>query len=154
MPKDTVELDHLSVAVKRYGKAKKLYEAALGAIGMTVNMDVGEACGFGANGEKILWLSKSKKATGGAHIALRVHQRDLVSAFYDAALAAGAEDNGAPGPRPDYGPSYFAAFVHDFEGNNIEVVCYEKAASKKTSAAKKKSVAAPKKTSAAAKKRK
>jgi len=147
MAKHTVELDHLSVPVKRYGKAKKLYEAALGAIGMTVNMDVGEACGFGANGEKILWLAKDKNATGGAHIALRVHARDLVSAFYDAALAAGAEDNGAPGPRPDYGPNYFAAFVHDLEGNNIEVVCYEKAPSK----------AAPKKaapTKAAVKKRK
>ena len=86
-----------------------------------------------------------------------MHQHDLVSAFYDAAIAAGAEDNGAPGPRPDNGPNYFAAFVHDFEGNNIEVVCYEKggpsaAAAKKKSAAAKKT-AAPKK-SGAPKKRK
>ena len=149
MPKSTVELDHLSVSVKRFSKARKLYEAALGAIGMTVNMDAGEACGFGANGEKIFWLSKDKKAAGGSHVALRVHERDLVSAFYDAALAAGAEDNGAPGPRPDYGPSYFAAFVHDFEGNNIEVVCYEQGAAKKSApkkgAAKK---SAPKKSAA------
>src|SRR6185369_16360034 len=126
MKKNAVELDHISVAVRRYQQARKFYEAALGAIGMTVNMDVGDACGLGANGEKILWLSRDRNATGHGHYALRVGRRDLVNAFYEAALQAGGTDNGPPGPRPDYGPSYYAAFVRDGEDNNIEIVCYER----------------------------
>lgn len=126
MKKDAVELDHISVPVRRYRKARKLYEAALGALGMTVNMEVDDACGMGANGEKIFWLTHDRSASGGGHYALRVARRELVDAFHAAALAAGATDHGAPGPRPDYGPTYYAAFVLDGEGNNIEVVCYEK----------------------------
>ena len=126
MKRDAVELDHLSVPVRRYHEARKLYEAALGAIGMRVNMDVGDACGMGANGEKILWLVRDRRASGGEHYALRVGRRELVDAFHAAAIEAGADDNGPPGPRPDYGPTYYAAFVKDHEGNNIEVVCYAK----------------------------
>lgn len=126
MKKDAVELDHISVPVRRFREARRLYEAALGAIGMTVNMDVGDACGMGANGEKIFWLVRDRKASGDGHYALRVGRRELVQAFYDAAIEAGATDNGPPGPRPGYGPSYFAAFVKDAEQNNIEVVCYTK----------------------------
>jgi catechol 2,3-dioxygenase-like lactoylglutathione lyase family enzyme len=121
-----VELDHISVPVRRYRDARKFYEVVLGAIGMTVNMEVDDACGLGANGEKIFWLVRDRKASGGGHYALRVQRRELVHAFYDAAIAAGAKDNGPPGPRPNYGPSYYAAFVKDAERNNIEVVCYVK----------------------------
>jgi catechol 2,3-dioxygenase-like lactoylglutathione lyase family enzyme len=124
--KNTVQLDHISVPVRRYRQARKLYERALGAIGMTVNMDVGDACGMGANGEKIFWLVRDRNASGGEHYAFRVERRDLVNAFHAAALEAGGIDHGAPGLRPDYGPSYYAAFVKDGEGNNIEVVCYAK----------------------------
>lgn len=122
----TVELDHVSIPVRRYRQARKLYERALGAIGMTVNMDVGDACGMGANGEKIFWLVRDRRASGGEHCALRVARRELVNAFHAAALEAGGVDNGAPGLRPDYGPNYYAAFVKDSEGNNVEVVCYAK----------------------------
>jgi catechol 2,3-dioxygenase-like lactoylglutathione lyase family enzyme len=122
-----VVLDHISLPVRRYREARRLYEAAFGAIGMTVNLDVGDACGMGAHGEKIFWLVRNKNATGGEHCALRVGRRDLVDAFHAAAMEAGAEDNGAPGPRPSYGPNYYAAFVKDGEGNNVEVVCYEPA---------------------------
>ncbi|HVH43573.1 MAG TPA: VOC family protein [Labilithrix sp.] len=124
MKKGAVELDHISVPVRRYREARKFYEAALGAIGMTVNMDVGDACGLGSDGEKIFWLVRDRKAVGGGHYALRVARRELVQAFYDAALDAGGSDNGPPGPRPTYGPNYYAAFVTDTERNNIEVVCY------------------------------
>jgi catechol 2,3-dioxygenase-like lactoylglutathione lyase family enzyme len=119
-----VTLDHMSVSVRRYRDARRMYEAALGAIGMRVNMDVGDACGMGANGEKIFWLSKDREATGGSHVALRVEKRELVDAFHAAAVDAGWHDNGPPGPRPSYGPNYYAAFAKDEEGNNIEVVCY------------------------------
>jgi catechol 2,3-dioxygenase-like lactoylglutathione lyase family enzyme len=124
--KNVVALDHVSIPFRRYREAKKLYEAALGAIGMTVNMDVGDACGMGANGEKIFWLVRDRKASGGEHLALRVDSRDLVDEFHATAVAAGASDNGPPGLRPQYGRSYYAAYVKDGEGNNIEVVCYEK----------------------------
>jgi catechol 2,3-dioxygenase-like lactoylglutathione lyase family enzyme len=124
--KGAVELDHISVPVRRFRDARRFYEAALGAIGMTVNMQVDDACGFGANGEKIFWLVRDRKASGGGHYALRVDRRELVHAFYDAALAAGGTDNGPPGPRPSYGPNYYAAFVTDDERNNIEIVCYAK----------------------------
>ncbi|MGZ3424525.1 MAG: VOC family protein [Polyangiales bacterium] len=126
-----VELDHISVNVRRFAKARKFYEAALGAIGMTINMDVGEAFGMGANGEKIFWIARDKNASGGGHYALRVEKRSLVRAFHAAALEAGGTDNGPPGPRRNYGPNYYAAFVLDGEDNNIEVVCYAKVTRKK-----------------------
>jgi catechol 2,3-dioxygenase-like lactoylglutathione lyase family enzyme len=119
-----VALDHLSLPVRGLKAARKFYEAALGAIGMKINMDVDGAFGMGSKNEKILWISQDRKAAGGAHVALRVENREEVDAFHEAALAAGGEDNGAPGPRPDYGRNYYAAFAKDPEGNNIEVVCY------------------------------
>lgn len=121
-----VDLDHVSLPVRRLATARKFYVAALGAVGMKVNLDMGDALGMGSKREKIFWLVKSSKAVGGAHFAFRVDNREEVDAFHAAALRAGGEDNGAPGLRPDYGPTYYAAFVHDPEGNNIEVVCYAK----------------------------
>ena len=122
--KNHVELDHVSLAVRGLATARRFYEAALGAIGMRVNMDVGDAFGMGSGDEKIFWLARDRKAAGGVHYALRVQTRAAVDAFYHAAIAAGGKDNGPPGPRPDYGPHYYAAFVRDPERNNIEVVCY------------------------------
>jgi catechol 2,3-dioxygenase-like lactoylglutathione lyase family enzyme len=68
--------------------------------------------------------TSDRKASGKGHYAFRVEHREEVDAFHAAALAAGGKDNGPPGLRPDYGPRYYAAFVKDGEGNNIEVVCY------------------------------
>jgi predicted enzyme related to lactoylglutathione lyase len=97
-----VGLDHISAPVRDLRAARKFYAAALGAVGMKINMDVGEAFGMGSANQKIFWLTRDKKAAGG-------------------------QDNGEPGPRPNYGPNYYAAFVKDKEGNNIEVVCYARA---------------------------
>ena len=108
-----VQLDHISA-----------YGAALGAIGMKINMDVSSAFGMGSRGQKIFWVSRHRKAAGGGHYAFRVDHREEVDAFFEAALGAGGKDNGKPGLRPDYGPHYYAAFVKDPDGNNIEVVCY------------------------------
>jgi catechol 2,3-dioxygenase-like lactoylglutathione lyase family enzyme len=121
-----VALDHISLPVRQLKKARAFYEAALGAIGMKVNMEFEDACGFGSRTEKIFWLSRDRKASGRGHYAFRVDHREEVDAFHAAALEAGGTDNGPPGPRPDYGPNYYAAFVKDEEGNNIEVVCYAK----------------------------
>jgi len=125
--REKVELDHVSLPVRKLAIARRFYEAALGAIGMKINMDVGSAFGMGSQHQKIFWISQKRGATGGAHHAFRVSSRADVDAFHAAALAAGGKDHGPPGPRPNYGPSYYAAFVKDPEGNNIEVVCYKSA---------------------------
>jgi catechol 2,3-dioxygenase-like lactoylglutathione lyase family enzyme len=123
----TVVLDHISVKVRDLKAARGFYQAALGAIGMRINLDFSSAFGMGSKNENIFWLSRDRRASGHGHYAFRVEYRHEVDAFHAAALAAGGTDNGAPGPRPDYGPNYYAAFVKDREGNNIEVVCYARA---------------------------
>jgi catechol 2,3-dioxygenase-like lactoylglutathione lyase family enzyme len=121
----TVVLDHVSLPVRDLKAARAFYSAALGAIGMRINLDFSSAFGLGSRDENIFWLTRDRKAAGHAHYAFRVDHREEVAAFHAAALAAGGKDNGKPGPRPDYGPRYYAAFVKDTEGNNIEVVCYK-----------------------------
>ena len=125
-----VLMDHIGVPVRNIEAARKFYGAALGAIGMKINMDVESAFGMGSAKQKIFWLSRHQKAAGGGHYAFRVDDSAGVDAFHAAALAAGGKDNGKPGPRPDYGPHYYAAFVKDPEGNNIEVVSYARRASR------------------------
>jgi catechol 2,3-dioxygenase-like lactoylglutathione lyase family enzyme len=126
-----VALDHISVNVKDLKAARAFYRAALGAIGMKVNLQFPSMFGMGSKDENVFWLARDRRAAGGGHYAFRVEHREEVDAFYRAALAAGGEDNGPPGLRPDYGPSYYAAFVKDGEDNNIEVVCYAKSTPKR-----------------------
>jgi len=119
-----VVLDHISVNVRDLKAARGFYPAALGAVGMKINLDFPSAFGMGSKNENIFWLVRDPHASGDGHYALRVQHREEVDAFHAAALAAGGKDHGKPGLRPDSGPSYYAAFVKDREGNNIEVVCY------------------------------
>jgi catechol 2,3-dioxygenase-like lactoylglutathione lyase family enzyme len=119
-----VVLDHISVNVKDLKAARRFYSAALGAIGMNINLQFPGTFGMGSKKQNIFWLVRDRRASGGGHYAFRVAHREEVDAFHQAALAAGGKDNGPPGPRPDYGRNYYAAFVKDGEGNNIEVVCY------------------------------
>jgi len=142
-----VALDHIGANVRDLRAARRFYGAALGAIGMKINMDVGSAFGMGSKNEKIFWLGRDPKASGDGHYAFRVEHREEVDAFYAAAMGAGGTDNGEAGPRPHYGPNYYAAFVKDREGNNIEVVCYARAAKPKARASAKRR--APAKRSAA-----
>jgi catechol 2,3-dioxygenase-like lactoylglutathione lyase family enzyme len=121
----TVVLDHISLPVRDLKAARAFYSAALGAIGMRINLDFSTAFGFGSRDENIFWLTRDRKASGHGHYAFRVEHREEVAAFHAAALAAGGKDNGKPGPRPNYGSRYYAAFVKDGEENNIEVVCYQ-----------------------------
>ena len=69
-----------------------------------------------------LYFSDDGPATTGLHIAFQAADRDAVDAFYNAALAAGGRDNGRPGLRTDYSPNYYAAFIVDPDGNNVEAV--------------------------------
>ena len=119
-----VVLDHITVNVRDLKAARAFYQEALGAIGMKINLDFPSAFGMGSKNENIFWLARDPDASGDGHYALRVQHREEVDAFHAAALGAGGKDHGKPGLRPDYGPSYYAAFVKDREGNNIEVVCY------------------------------
>jgi catechol 2,3-dioxygenase-like lactoylglutathione lyase family enzyme len=119
-----VVLDHVTVNIRELKAARVFYQAALGAIGMKINLDFPSAFGMGSKNENIFWLARDPDASGDGHYAFRVRYREEVDAFHAAALAAGGKEHGKPGPRPDYGPSYYAAFVKDREGNNIEVVCY------------------------------
>ena len=124
-PTRTVILDHVSLPVRDLKAARAFYSAALGAIGMRINLDFSSAFGLGSRDENIFWLTRDRNASGHGHYAFRVDHREEVAAFHAAALAAGGKDHGQPGPRPSYGPRYYAAFVKDGEGNNIEVVCYK-----------------------------
>ena len=85
----------------------------------------GSALGFGVPGEKIFWIADGEKVGEGTHVAFKADSRDQVDAFHSEGLKAGGRDNGAPGLRPHYGPSYYAAFLYDPDGANIEAVCYE-----------------------------
>ena len=116
-------LDHLSVRVADYARSKRFYEAALAPLGYKVVMELHGAAGLGVGGKPDFWISAGA-ASGPLHVAFASPTRVLVNAFYKAALAAGASDNGAPGMRPQYHPNYYGAFVLDPDGNNVEAVCH------------------------------
>ncbi|HEX5774693.1 MAG TPA: VOC family protein [Candidatus Paceibacterota bacterium] len=115
---------HTSVSVKDYAKSKELYSQMLAPLGYSIGVDLEEykAAGFTQRGKTDFWIGESGQSSAGVHIAFAAESQEQVQAFYDAALAAGATDNGAPGYRKEYSPGYYGAFVHDFDGNNIEAV--------------------------------
>ena len=122
-------LDHVGFAVEDYGRSKSFYEKALAPLGLTLLMEPqGEAAGFGEDGKPFFWLeARGTTVTGRLHIAFAVEDRETVDAFHAAALAAGGTDNGPPGVREIYHPSYYGAYVLDPDGNNIEAVCHKPA---------------------------
>jgi catechol 2,3-dioxygenase-like lactoylglutathione lyase family enzyme len=116
-------IDHIAIDVGDLERSKAFYAQALRPLGYELVMELdGRAAGFGAQGKPDFWLY-SGTATGGTHVAFTAPDRATVEAFHAAALAAGGEDNGAPGLRP-YHENYYGAFVHDADGNNIEAVCH------------------------------
>ena len=78
----------------------------------------------GRDEKPTFWVCEREPYGTGTHIAFTVDDHETVHAFYDAAVVAGGADNGPPGPRQEYTPTYYAAFVHDFDGNNVEAVCH------------------------------
>jgi catechol 2,3-dioxygenase-like lactoylglutathione lyase family enzyme len=83
--------------------------------------------GFGKDSKAFFWIGTGNKPRGGTHVAFTARTRSDVDSFYQAALAAGGRDNGAPGLRPHYHPNHYAAFVLDPDGNNVEAVCRQPA---------------------------
>ena len=118
--------DHVTLRVKDIAKAKQFYGKALETLGYRVLHESADSCGLGQDGEATLWLVHEDFVTAGMHLAFKSPDRRKVDAFHAAALAAGGRDNGKPGLREHYGPTYYAAFARDPDGNNIEAVCYAK----------------------------
>lgn len=117
--------DHIGLKVSNLAASQAFYDAALGALGYQRQSSGDGYAGYGPADAPALWLHQHGQAIqAGAHVALRVASRDAVARFHAQGLAAGGRDNGGPGPRPDYGPSYYAAFLLDPDGHNIEAVCF------------------------------
>jgi catechol 2,3-dioxygenase-like lactoylglutathione lyase family enzyme len=127
-------IDHIGLVVSNFDASKAFYAKALAPIGYQLIMDVtaemtgkNPAAGFGVPSKPDFWLSGGGSNIQPVHVALRADKRAAVDAFYKAAVAAGGRDNGAPGIRAKYHPDYYAAFVLDPDGHNIEAVCHEAA---------------------------
>jgi catechol 2,3-dioxygenase-like lactoylglutathione lyase family enzyme len=124
-------LDHIGISVSDFDRSVAFYKAALAPLSLGLIMSVtrqetgaGAGAGFGADGKPFFWIGDFRPAQTGVHVAFSARSRAEVDAFYAAAMAAGAGDNGAPGLRPHYHPNYYGAFVLDPDGNNIEAVCH------------------------------
>lgn len=122
-------IDHTGINVADMARAKAFYSAVLAPLGIGVKLDFGEAVGFGRlqprQGEDPgggFWISQGAPHEPRVHVAFTAANSDTVIAFHQAALANGGRDNGAPGLRPHYHQGYFAAFVLDPDGYNIEAV--------------------------------
>jgi catechol 2,3-dioxygenase-like lactoylglutathione lyase family enzyme len=119
--------DHVGLHVRDYAASRAFYEGALAPLGYRVVMDFEEwkAAGFGSDaGGSTFWISEREPYGTATHVAFACDNRATVDAFHAAALAAGGKDNGAPGIREQYHPTYYGAFVHDPDGNNVEAVCH------------------------------
>jgi catechol 2,3-dioxygenase-like lactoylglutathione lyase family enzyme len=122
--KEQTMIDHVTAKVADVEQAKTFYSQALAPLGYSLRAEFPGAAGFGV-GEEVqdFWIG-SNEEHGATHIAFSAKDRATVDAFYEAATAAGGKDNGAPGLRPHYHENYYAAYVHDADGNNIEAVCH------------------------------
>ncbi|MBN9429021.1 MAG: VOC family protein [Burkholderiales bacterium] len=124
-------IDHIGITVSDFARSKAFYTQALSAIGYALLLELPASvtghtdfAGFGEPPKPDFWIGGGKPNQPSVHVAFRVQSRALVDAFYQAALAAGGRDNGAPGLRPHYHPDYYGAFVLDPDGHNIEAVCH------------------------------
>ena len=118
-------IDHVALNVKDLKASRAFYEKALAPMGISPVMSFPDWEGFGAGGKAQFWLVRRDPITTGAHIALHCAKRGQVDEFHAAGLLSGGKDHGKPGIREDYSPNYYAAFILDPDGNNIEAVCKE-----------------------------
>ena len=124
-------IDHIGFPVGDFERSKAFYTVALAPLGFKLLKDIdlsdetgpGGYAGFGAEKPQF-WIGSGKPMTGRLHVAFAAQDRQMVRAFYDAALAAGAKDNGPPGLRPHYHQNYYGAFVLDPDGHNVEAVTH------------------------------
>jgi catechol 2,3-dioxygenase-like lactoylglutathione lyase family enzyme len=120
-------LDHVTLRVADFAASRKFYDSALAPLGIRplymIETSNDRSAGYGQE-RPFFWIGvmEDAEARGTAHVAFAARSRRDVEAFHAAALAAGGRDNGAPGLRPQYHPTYYGAFVLDPDGNNIEAV--------------------------------
>ncbi len=123
-------IDHTGLVVSDFATSKAFYTKALGSIGYSLltefpaSASSPDIVGFGEPPEPDFWIVGGKPNEPRIHVAFRVETRAKVRDFHEAALAAGGKDNGAPGIREHYHANYYAAFVLDPDGHNIEAVCH------------------------------
>ncbi len=123
-------IDHMIFTVRDLGRSKAFYEKALAPLGITATSEfpwgTKQARGVGFGGEdKEFFIVEGIPIEPSIHVAFRAKTRAEVRAFYEAALAAGGHDNGAPGLSREHHADYFSAYVLDPDGHNIEAVCHE-----------------------------
>ncbi|KKC27918.1 VOC family protein [Sphingomonas sp. SRS2] len=124
-------IDHIELPVADAEASRRFYEAALEPLGLSLVVSIGPArtahggarLGFGRGGYPSLWFHEENGSRLPVHVAFSAGERKAVDAFYEAALTQGGSDNGAPGIPERYHPNYYAAYVLDPDGNNIEAVC-------------------------------
>jgi catechol 2,3-dioxygenase-like lactoylglutathione lyase family enzyme len=125
-------IDHIGFAVSDLARSDAFYTATLAPLGVAEIMRVtpeqteagGTAIGYGKQGNPFFWIGDNEQVGQGTHVAFAADSRAQVDAFHAAALAAGGTDHGAPGIRAHYHPDYYAAFVRDPDGTNVEAVCH------------------------------
>lgn len=115
---------HTSLMVRDAKAARRFYEQALAPLGYSVKLEAGDSTGFNDGENTDFWIGESNHVQP-MHLAFAARSKQEVEAFHRAALAAGGRDNGGPGYRRRYWPGYYAAFVHDPDGHNIEAVWYD-----------------------------
>jgi catechol 2,3-dioxygenase-like lactoylglutathione lyase family enzyme len=121
--------DHIGIHVKDLAASAAFYKAVLAPLGFVLNSSDDSGAGLGPKGASSLWLYPHKGGKGanaarmGSHIAFAAPDRKAVDKFHAAGLKAGGKDNGGAGLRVDYSPTYYAAFLIDPDGNNVEAVC-------------------------------
>ncbi len=120
-------IDHVSIGVRSVAAAKRFYDRALEPLGFKALSESPGSLGYGGSAIQ-LWMSETDRPVvahekSGLHFCFSAPTRQSVDEFHAAALAAGGRDNGRPGPRRDYGPDYYAAFVIDPDGYRLEAYC-------------------------------
>ena len=117
--------DHIGLKVKDVDASVRFYRAALAPLGQVLCSRDDSGASFGPPGAPVLWLYPLLEASAGpgAHVAFRAPDRGAVDRFHAGGIEGGGRDHGRPGLRADYGPRYYAAFLLDPDGNNVEAVC-------------------------------
>ncbi len=121
-------IDHITFRVSDFEGSVRFYDRALAPLGLERLYDVpggeGRATGYG-DVRPWFWIAEARPVSARLHIAMQARSKAEVEAFHSEALAAGGIDNGGPGYRPQYHPTYYAAFVLDPDGHNIEAVFHD-----------------------------
>jgi len=121
-------LEHITMNVSDFEKAKEFYKEVLATIGYTLTNDLEEEknAGYGTDAAHTdFWISAQHGAKQGIHVAFTVESKEMVDAFYAKGLELGGKDNGAPGYATEYGPDYYAAYFLDVDGNNMEATFHD-----------------------------